>query len=157
MGTINKFLKFNFGVTVKKITSLFIASVFICNANSQTSREDLSKELNKPNVKIEAVVSALAENFNKNKEKLSVADVILVGATDAKRHINLNYQITAKINKSNLDKSIPKFKEMVLTQTCDLALVYVLMKEHKVTLKYWWFDKDMKQLFVFDMDGNSCK
>jgi hypothetical protein len=142
---------------LKKLIKLFVG-LLICNSVfAQVSREELSKELKKPNANIEKIVTALTDRFNKDKGTYSAPEVLFVGATDSKRNINLNIQITKELNKAQIDNLKAGAKQLTTSQTCDVPIVYVLLKEHGLTVSFWWFDKNMKQILVSVVDANSCK
>lgn len=131
--------------------------IFICTgAFAQPTREELSKELKKPGTNIEQVVSLVADNFNKSKEKRSSPQILFVGATSSQKNLNLNYQLTIQINNAQLEKLKAGAKGLAESETCVVPIIYVLLKEHGLTANILWFDQNMKQIIKSVVDVNGC-
>ena len=131
--------------------------IFICpGAFAQPTREELSKELKKSGTNIEQVVSVVADSYNKSKETRSSSQLLFIGATSSKKDLNLNYQITFQINNAQLEKLKARAKGLAESETCVLPIIYVLLKEHGLTVNTFWFDQNMKQIIKSVVDVNSC-
>ncbi len=135
----------------------FIFMTMICiNAHTQETREEWSKELKKPNLNVEQVASLLASQFNQNKGKKIDSNTLSLGSTAVKRNINIDNQMTSQLSEAQLEKIKRVLPNLSSQQICNAPMMYVLVKEHDMTVSYRWFDTEMKEFFINVVDKTKC-
>jgi hypothetical protein len=141
---------------MKYLNSLIAMSILSFSAHAQESREEWSKEFKKPSTNIESVTQEIAGGFNQNKGKKMDSVTLALGATAVKRNINVDYQVTTQLGEAQIEKMKVGVLKVTGAQTCGLPILFVLVKEHGVTVSYRYFDQNMKQFLGNVVDANSC-
>ena len=141
---------------MKYLISLIAMSMLSFSAHAQDSRDDWSKKLKQPNLNIEGLTAHLASTFNKNKGEKLDSNAISLGATAVRRNIYIDNQSTNQPTESQIKDVKVMMPKIVSQSVCDAPVMYVLVKEHGITVSYRWFDKNMKELMVTLVDSKNC-
>lgn len=138
---------------------IIIFLFFSCTGtHAQTTREELSKAIKDSKQNIENVVVDITRGMNKNKGKMIDAATLSLGAVSSNRIIVVSYQI---INREFTSAEALKAKEMIykqiITGTCSIPIMFVMLNEYDVKINYRYFDKNMKEVIEFVVEKTGCK
>jgi polynucleotide 5'-kinase involved in rRNA processing len=132
-------------------------SMLSFSAHAQESREEWSKEFKKPNLNVEDVATLLATQFNQNKGKTLDSNTRSLGSTAVKKNINIDNQMTNQLNEAQIEKIKRTMPGITSKQICSTPMMYVLVKEHGLTVSYRWYDLGMKEVLISVVDATVCK
>jgi hypothetical protein len=142
---------------MKYLISLIAMSMLSFSAHAQESREEWSKEFKKPNLNVEDVATLLATQFNQNKGKTLDSNTRSLGSTAVKKNINIDNQMTNQLNEAQIEKIKRTMPGITSKQICSTPMMYVLVKEHGLTVSYRWYDLGMKEVLISVVDATVCK
>ena len=142
---------------MKYLISLIAMSMLSFSAHAQESREEWSKELKKPNLNVEDVARLLATQFNENKGKKIDSNTLSLGSTAIKKNIFIDNQMTNQLNEAQIEKIKRTMPNATSKQICGTPMMYVLVKEHGLTVSYRWYDLSMKEVMMNVVDATVCK
>ena len=134
---------------MKYLISLIAMSMLSFSAHAQESREEWSKEFKKPNLNVEDVATLLATQFNQNKGKTLDSNTRSLGSTAVKKNINIDNQMTNQLNEAQIEKIKRTMPGITSKQICSTPMMYVLVKEHGLTVSYRWYDLSMKEVLIY--------
>ena len=143
-------------LNMRRFIRLIFVSMISISTYAQETREDWSKEFKKPNTNIESIAQEIAEGFNQTKGKKTDPITLSLGSTAVKRNVNVDYQVTTLINEEQIEKMKVGVAKMIGPRTCSMPILFVLIKEHGLTVSYRYFDQNMKQFLGNVVDANSC-
>ena len=131
--------------------------VFSLNSIAQTTREEISKTIRDSKPNIEALVADFAKGMNQNKGKQVDETTQSLGATANKRAITVDYQLpNHELTVEQGEKLKKIMSAEVIKKGCAVPIMYVMVKEHEMSINYRYFDKKMKPITEFLLDKNSC-
>ena len=142
---------------MKYLISYIVMTMICINAHAQETREEWSKELKKPNLNVEDVATLLATQFNQNKGKKIDSNTLSLGSTAIKKNINIDNQMTNQLNEAQIEKIKTTMPSLTSKQICSTPMMYVLVKEHGLTVSYRWYDLSMKEVLTSVVDATVCK
>ena len=136
-----------------------ICLFLICTGSyAQTTREEWSKTIKDSKQNIENGVADIVRGMNKNKGKMTDAVTLSLGATSANRIIVVSYQITNReFTQAEALSAKEKIYKNVITGTCAIPLMFVMLNDYDMKINYRYFDKNMKEVIEFVVEKNGCK
>ncbi len=135
----------------------FIAMTLICiSAHAQETREDWSKRLKQPNLNIEGLTAAMAKGMSQPKGQKLDQNAISLGSSAVKKNIYIDSQFTSQASEAQIEIVKNMAPKLFNQQVCATPVMFVLVKEHGVTVSYRWFDQNMKELMVTLVDSKNC-
>jgi hypothetical protein len=135
---------------------LLVALLFCFNASAQETREDWSKRLKQPNLNIEGLTAAMAKGMSQPKGQKLDQNAISLGSSAVKKNIYIDFQFTSQAGEAQIELIKNMMPKMFNQQVCATPVMFVLVKEHGVTVSYRWFDQNMKELLVNIVDSKNC-